>query len=124
MTPRSVSVRDGRFSIEVAEAGEGRPTLYLHGELPPPAWHPWLDELATHARVVAPRPPGFGRSTGLEHLDDLHDLLFFSLKLLDTLRLESFDLIGESFGEMLAAELAARAPRQVRRLVLVAPLGL
>jgi pimeloyl-ACP methyl ester carboxylesterase len=83
-----------------------------------------MDELAGGCRLIAPHHPGFGRSTGLDHLDDLHDLVVLYLDFLDTVGLESFDLIGESFGGMLAAELAAIAPRQVRRMVLVAPLGL
>lgn len=124
MNERTVPIRDGLFSIQVAEAGSGQPTLYLHGELQPPAWHPWMDELASDCRLVAPQHPGFGRSTGLEHLDDVVDLAIYYLDFLDTLDLESIDLIGESFGGMIAAEVAALAPHRVRRLVLVAPHGL
>jgi len=124
MNERTASVRDGLFSIQVAETGVGQPTLYLHGELLPPAWHPWMDDLASGCRLVAPQHPGFGRSTGLEHLDDIVDLAIYYLDFLDTLGLDAVDLIGESFGGMLAAEVAALAPDRVRRLVLVAPHGL
>lgn len=124
MNERIVSVRDGLFSIQVAEAGTGQPVLYLHGELPPPAWHPWMEDLASGYRLVAPQHPGFGRSTGLEHLDDILDLAIYYLDFLETLDLDPIDLIGDSFGGMLAAEIAALAPDHVRRLVLVAPHGL
>ncbi len=124
MNERIVSVRDGLFSIQVAEAGTGQPTLYLHGELPPPAWHPWMDDLASGCHLVAPQHPGFGRSTGLEHLDDILDLAIYYLDFFDALGLESTDLVGESFGGMIAAEVAALAPDRVRRLVLIAPHGL
>ncbi|HVC33451.1 MAG TPA: alpha/beta hydrolase [Chloroflexota bacterium] len=124
MSARPVPIRDGLFSVEVAESGTGRPTLYLHGELLPPTWQPWMDGFATDRRLIAPQHPGFGRSTGLEHLDDLLDLVVYYLDVLDVLDLDAFDLIGESFGGMLAAEIAAFAPRRVRRLALIAPIGL
>jgi pimeloyl-ACP methyl ester carboxylesterase len=118
------SVRAGRFSVVVAEAGAGSPTVYLHDELMPPVPPTWLSELTGTRRVIAPQHPGFGRSTGLEHLDDVVDLVIYYLDLFDALGLEQVDLIGESFGGMIAAELAAIAPGRIRRLVLVAPLGL
>src|SRR5262249_24192903 len=58
-----------------------------------------------------------------EHLDDVLDLTIYYRDLFDTLGLGRLDLIGESFGGIVAAELAALAPERVRRLALVAPLG-
>jgi pimeloyl-ACP methyl ester carboxylesterase len=40
---------------------------------------------------------------------------------LDTMRLRQIDLLGHRFGALVAAELAAARPTQVRRLVLVSP---
>jgi pimeloyl-ACP methyl ester carboxylesterase len=120
----TVSVRGGRFQIEVLTGGEGRPIVYLHDEYLPPAARPWLEDLATTARVIAPRHPGFGGSTGLEYLDDVLDLVVYYLDFLDALDLRSVDLIGESFGGMIAAEVASLAPERVRRLALVGSIGL
>jgi pimeloyl-ACP methyl ester carboxylesterase len=83
-----------------------------------------MDELSSDRRLIAPRHPGFGRSTGLEHLDDIVDLAIYYLDFLDALALDSVDLIGESFGGMLAAEVAALAPQRIRHLALIAPHGL
>jgi pimeloyl-ACP methyl ester carboxylesterase len=124
MSGTSVSVRGDRFAIDVWEAGSGTPTVYLHDELLPPGPRPWLDELARTRRVIAPCHPGFGRSTGLEHLDDVVDLAIYYLDFADAMGLTSFDLIGDSFGGMVAAEVAALAPHRVRRLVLVGAVGL
>jgi len=121
---RTVSVRGGMFSIQIHEAGSGQPTLFLHGDLLPPAPYPWMDQLAVDRHLLAPQHPGFGKSTGLEHLDDVADLTIYYLDFLDALEIEACDLIGESFGGLLAAELAALAPHRVRRLALVAPFGL
>ena len=123
MEQRSVSVRDGRFETEILEGGRGEPLLYLHGTWAI-GWGPFLDALATDRRVVAPILPGFGRSTGSEHLLDVHDLIYYSLDLLDALELHDLPLVGHSLGGMLAAELAAVQPRRFTKLVLIAPLGL
>jgi pimeloyl-ACP methyl ester carboxylesterase len=107
----------------VAEAGTGNPLLYLHGPWAS-EWSPFLDRLAARNRVIAPRQPGFGASSGDEHMLDLHDLLYYYLDLLDTLELDRVPLVGHSLGAMIAAELAAVQPRRFSALVLVAPLGL
>jgi pimeloyl-ACP methyl ester carboxylesterase len=57
-----------RPTIEVLEAGEGAPLLFLHGAGGVPAWEGVLPLLATHYHVYAPLLHGFGRSTGLDCL--------------------------------------------------------
>lgn len=122
---RVVSVRGGMFEAEVHEFGDGggTPALFLHGETGLVAG-PYLDAVAASRRVIAPRLPGYGDSTGLEHLDDIIDLVVHELDLLDALGLAQVDVIGHSLGGMVGAEIAAIAPHRVRRLVLASPLGL
>ena len=121
---RTVSVRDGKLQIKVMEGGSGDPLVYLHGAGGLPGWTPYLDRLAREFRVYAPYHPGVGASTGLEHLDDLWDLVLFYEELADALGLGQFSLVGHSYGGMLAAELAAQCPSRVRRLALIASIGL
>ena len=61
---------------------------------------------------------------GLEHLDDLWDLVLFYEELLDELGLDRTFVVGHSYGGLLAAELAAQCPGRIRRLALVGSLGL
>lgn len=123
MEQRLVSVRDGQFEIEVFEGGSGDPVLFLHG-FGGPRWDPFLERLAARYRVIAPAHPGFGKSTGNDHLLDLHDLIYYYLDFLDRLELRDIPLIGHCLGGMIAAELAAVQPERFSRLVLIAPLGL
>jgi len=123
MQQRKVAVRGGMFDIEVLEGGSGDPVLFLHGEAGL-RWDAFLEALAGRYRVIAPSHPGFGESTGNEHLLDLHDLIYYYLDFLDTLELRSLPVIGHSLGGMFAAELAAVQPDRFSRLVLIAPLGL
>lgn len=125
---RTLSIRDGEFEIALLEGGDGSPVVFLHG-LTGASWDPFLAELATEHRVIAPGLPGSsGGSTGLERLLDHHDLFFLYQEILDALLaelgVESVALVGHSFGGWLAAELAAVEPGRVSSLVLIAPLGL
>ena len=74
--------------------------------------------------VYAPLLPGFGRSTGLEQLDDQLDLFLHGFDVMEALGLERPYVVGESMGGWIAAEMAALRPREIGRLALAAPIGL
>jgi pimeloyl-ACP methyl ester carboxylesterase len=121
---RMVSIRSGKFRVQLVEGGSGDNLLYLHGAGGFTGWAPFLDRLAQHYHVYAPAHPGVAHSEGLEHLDDLWDLVLFYEELIQDLGLQQTYVVGHSYGGMLAAELAAHRPERVRRLVLVDSLGL
>lgn len=125
MTPSEeiVDVRDGRLKIRVLSAGEGDPLVFLHGA-GGLFWDPLLDSMAETRRLIAPEHPGAGDSQGLEHVEDVWDLVLYYNELLDTLGLSRVTLVGHSFGGMVAAEIAASNPERVDKLVLIAPIGL
>ncbi len=113
-----------RPTIEVLEAGDGAPLVFLHGAGGVSEWEGVLPILATHYHVYAPLLPGFGRSTGLEYLDDQFDLFLHTFDVVDALGIERPYVVGESLGGWIAAEMAALRPRDVGRLALAAPIGL
>lgn len=122
MATRTVSVRSGMFKVEVREEGSGEPLLYLHGMQG--ASDPIIEALARQHRVIAPVHPGFGESSGDEHLLDIHDLIYYYLDFMDAEGLRSLPIAGHSLGGMFAAELAAVQPERFTKVVLIAPLGL
>jgi pimeloyl-ACP methyl ester carboxylesterase len=122
-TESFLELRDGRFKIRLLDAGEGDPVLFLHGA-GGLFWDPLLDAIATGHRVVAPEHPGAGDSQGLEHVEDLWDLVLYYNELLDHLELPRVSILGHSFGGMVAAEIAANNPDRVDKLALIAPIGL
>ncbi len=124
MNMTTVSVAQGRFTVRMAEAGTGRPLLFLHGFDGHPGDAAFLSRLAAHHRVLVPEHPGYGESTGIEEIDDILDLVLYYRQFVETLELGPLDLVGHSLGGMFAAEIAAICPQLVRRLVLVAPFGL
>ncbi|HZU76187.1 MAG TPA: alpha/beta hydrolase [Dehalococcoidia bacterium] len=124
MPVRTVAVNGGQFQTEVIEEGSGAPLLYLHGVQGVQDAEPFLTRLGRQRRVIAPRHPGFGESTGSEHLQDIHDLIYYYLDFLDATGLRDLPIAGHSLGGMIAAELAAVQPERFSHLVLIAPFGL
>ena len=123
-TSRILELGSGRPTIEVLEAGAGTPLLFLHGAGGVPTWDGALPMLSRNYRVYAPMLPGFGRSTGLELLDDQWDLFLHIFDVLEALEIERPYVVGESMGGWLAAEVAALRPKEIGRLALAAPIGL
>ena len=121
---RLIELGPARPRVEVLEAGDGPALFFLHGAGGIPAWEGALPLLARAFRVYAPLLPGFGQSTGLEHLEDEHDLFLHGFDVMEALGLERPYVVGESMGGWIAAEMAALRPREIGRLALAAPVGL
>jgi len=124
MQQARVSIRNGKFTTTMQWGGSGAPLLFLHGAGGPMVGAPFLDELAKHFTVYAPAHPGFGPGEGIDHLDDILDFALYYHEFLDELQIEKPHVVGHSLGGMLAAEIAALAPQQINRLVLVCAVGL
>jgi pimeloyl-ACP methyl ester carboxylesterase len=108
------------FHIRYMEAGQGTPLVHLHGagglRLTPAH-----DLLSRQFRVIAFEMPGFGQS--LENISTRHMSELASTMTLaaDALGLDSFNLMGTSFGGKTALWLALQQPERVLALVLEAP---
>ncbi len=110
------------------DVGTGFPVLLIHGSGPGvSAWANWrltIPVLATGRRVIAPDMVGFGyseRPTGVHY--NMDTWVAQAVGLLDALKIEQADLVGNSFGGGLALALAIRHPTRVRRLVLMGSAG-
>lgn len=125
-SPRSriLDLGKNRPSIEILEAGEGPPLLFLHSAGGIYAWEGILPLLTRNFHVYAPLLPGFGQSTGLDRLEDQFDLFLLGFDIIEALGIERPYIVGESFGGWMAAEMAALRPREISRLALAAPVGL
>src|SRR5262245_52692521 len=126
MSGRTVEV-DGR-KVWLLETGGGDPLLYLHGfadvHSVKESWLPFHDRLAKGTRVIAPAHPGCALSDENIDIDVVEDVVFHYLEVFDALKLNQFDLVGHCIGGWIAAELAARHPEKIRKLVLIGASGL
>jgi len=116
---RFVDLPDVRLYTRTA--GEGEPLLVLHGG--PALSHeylfPGLSPLADTARVVFFDQRGCGRSS--KPRDGRYDMAALTADiegLRRALRLGRVNVLGFSFGGMLAQEYALRYPNSVRRLII------
>src|SRR5262245_49481321 len=121
---RSVTVWGGNVTFQVLSAGRGPALVYFHSVHERGGWSPFLAALARRYTVHAPVHPGVAKSTGVESLDDVPDLVLAYDELLSALGVRAAHLVGHFFGGMVAAELAAVFPARARTLTLVSPLGL
>jgi pimeloyl-ACP methyl ester carboxylesterase len=123
MKERFVTTKRG-CKVRVLEAGSGTPLVFLHGAGGLFPQNLFLDSLATKYHVFAPELPGYGASSGDDLLEDMLDFTLHGWDVVSELGLERPHLVGHSMGGMIAAEMAAVAPNDLRKLVLIAPAGL
>jgi len=113
----------GEIELELHEAGDGAPLLFLHSGQGFAPGDAYVDLLAERYRLIAPSHPGFGYSSLPDWLDSIDDIAHIYLELMDRLDLPRAKVIGCSIGGWIAADLASKAPERVEKLVLVGPEG-
>jgi pimeloyl-ACP methyl ester carboxylesterase len=125
LTDRTVRTWNDTITIRVRVGGDGPPLVYLHPSAGL-AWDPFLDKLAQHYTIYAPEFPGTtpGDPYAIHQVDDLLDTVLIYEQTLRGLGLSGVPVIGQSFGGMLAAELAAAYPDLFSQVVLLDPVGL
>ena len=116
------------MKIDIRETGSGTPLLYLHGFADIHAgsvgWLPFHEQLSQSFRLMAPAHPACAGSEEDESIENIDDVAFRYVELLDELKLERVNLAGACFGGWIAAELAVRHPERVGKLALIGASGL
>jgi poly(3-hydroxyalkanoate) depolymerase len=108
--------------LRVAVRGTGQPLLLLMGiggnlEM----WEPFEAALDTRlVQTITVDAPGTGGSSAYRFPRRMSGLARTMEEMLDALGYEQVDVLGVSFGGVLAQQLARQAPDRVRRLVLAA----
>ena len=110
--------------VVVLGGGSGADLVFLHGAGGVAADDPFLARLATRYRVHAPLLPGYGESAEAPSIRDMLDVTLHTFDVIEALGLRRPLLVGHSLGGMIAAEMAAIAPHEVERLVLISAAGL
>jgi pimeloyl-ACP methyl ester carboxylesterase len=123
-TARELTTDQG--ALRYHEAGEGPPLLLLHGSGPGvTGWRNFRGNLAVLAerfRCLILEFPGFGvsDSTGEHPMVGAQAAV---LRFLDGLGLQQVDVIGNSMGGIVGAQVAMAHPDRVRRLVTIGGVG-
>jgi pimeloyl-ACP methyl ester carboxylesterase len=102
--------------------GEGKPFLILHGW--GSASDRWIKEAEIISekgfRVIVPDLPGFGASDKLARPWTVNDYVKWFEEFTKDLNIDSFYLLGYSFGGALASKISVKYPQRVQKLFLVA----
>lgn len=108
------------LSLCVSERGEGHPLLLINGiGAHTGMWRP-LERALTDVRLISFDAPGTGASETPRLPLALDALADVAEAVVDRLGYERVDVLGYSFGGLVAQRLARSAPQRVRRLVLAA----
>jgi pimeloyl-ACP methyl ester carboxylesterase len=119
-------LRTDQGVLRYHEAGDGAPLLMLHGSGPGvTGWRNFRGNLPVFAewfRCLVLEFPGFGVSdpAGRHPMAAAPDAV---VRFLDGLGLDQVDVIGNSMGGIVAAQVAIAHPDRVRRLVTIGGLG-
>jgi len=108
----------------IMRGGSGAPLLFLHGANGAAHWLPFMEALSERYDVIVPEHPGFGASDMPDWLDNIGDLAFFYLDVIDHFGLDRVNVVGQSIGGWVAAEMATRNDSKLASLILVAAAGI
>ena len=122
ITNHTIKILD--CEVFYTRGGSTEPLLLLHGANGRMTWAPLQATLAERYDTILPDHPGYGASDSPDWIDNISDLSFFYLDLLDALAIESCHLAGHSLGGWLAAEIAVRQPSRFKSLSLCSAAGI
>jgi pimeloyl-ACP methyl ester carboxylesterase len=114
-----IRIMRGGNSVSSAE-----PLLFLHGARGASAWLPFFETMSQNFDLIVPEHPAFGGSDTPDWLDNIGDLAYFYLDLIDALKLPRLNLAGVSLGGWIAAEIAVRNQSALKTLTLICAAGI
>jgi pimeloyl-ACP methyl ester carboxylesterase len=99
-------------------SGTGEPLILLHGGLcTAETWDAQTAALAEHYRVFTPERFGHGRTRDIEGPITYENMAQHTIAFMEALGIESAHLAGWSDGALVAALVALRRPKLVRKLI-------
>jgi pimeloyl-ACP methyl ester carboxylesterase len=115
-----VKVEGLRLHVRESGAGDGPALLLINGIGAHMDMWACLERALPETRLIAFDAPGTGRSATSMYPISLGLLSHLTERLLDRLQYDRVDVLGYSFGGLVAQHLARGAPERVRRLILAA----
>lgn len=105
--------------------GRGEPLLILHGwGGSSDSWRKVIECLEDKFLIVCPDFPGFGKSETPKNVWDLDDYVNWLQEFTKSLNLNSFFLLGHSFGGRVAIKFSISWPQKIKALLLCSPAGI
>lgn len=123
MEEKTIIVKGVKTAIRIK--GDGDPFLILHGwGAGKSSWENIQNILSNHFKVIVFDFPGFGSSGPIPSAWGVQNFSDFTLELVKSLNLQSFYLLGQSFGGRVAIKFACQYGQNIKKLILVDAAGI
>src|ERR1700712_3475812 len=101
--------------------GEGKPVVLLHGAFMTIEgnWAQLIPELSKTRKVIAIEMQGHGHTPFSERKLDMATLASDVNGVMNSLKVDSADIVGYSMGGSVAYQFAIKSPKRVRKLVII-----
>jgi pimeloyl-ACP methyl ester carboxylesterase len=125
ISAREIETRRLRTRVLFAGPEDGRPVLFLHGNISSATW--WEETMTALPKGfhgVAPDQRGFGNSDPAKKIDatrGMGDLVDDALALLDYLEYDQAHIVGNSLGGMVIWHMLATCPERMLTVTLADP---
>ena len=112
------------IEVGIVRKGSGPPLVVLHGGGGSVSTMPFFDRLAEQFEIFAPTHPGFDGTPIPDRFENMEDLTFLYLDLMEALDLKDAVLMGFSMGGWAAASMAVMTTERISKLILVDAVGI
>ncbi len=114
------------IKVNFKVAGKGQPVLLLHGwGASSDSWKKIIEILAReNFKVFCPDLPGFGETKAPKETWGVSDYVDWTLKFMESQKLEKVILLGHSFGGRISIKFANYYPQKIKSLILCDSAGL
>jgi WS/DGAT/MGAT family acyltransferase len=109
--------------VHYCDQGNGPTIILLHGMLATlQTWNGWVNSLSDYYRIIRLDIPGFGLTDRFETYSK-EVFVDFLNQFVETLKLDKFDIAGNSIGGYIAWNYAISYPEKVNKMILIDSVG-
>jgi len=109
--------------VHYCDQGNGPTIILLHGMLATlQTWNEWVNSLSDYYRIIRLDIPGFGLTDRFETFSKDVCIDFLN-QFVEALKLDKFDIAGNSIGGYIAWNYALNYPKKVNKMILIDSVG-
>ena len=103
--------------LSYKRTGKGSPLVLVHGYLGGQDMWKFQEDLKNDYDLIMPSLAGYGESSKMTAPSTIRGNVIQIFELLDSLKIDTFNLLGHSMGGMIVQEMAALYPNRINKLI-------
>ena len=103
--------------LSYKRTGKGSPLVLVHGYLGGQDMWKFQEDLKNDYDLIMPSLAGYGESSEMTAPSTIRGNVIQIFELLDSLKIDTFNLLGHSMGGMIVQEMAALYPNRINKLI-------